>query len=166
MKLLSVVILGSLAAANGSAAGPSDFKAFMKAMVPKIQKAFATKDVAFFDSIAAPDFVDKSLGQTLGRRQAMKEMKAEMGSVKSMKLDMKLVSAEASGGIGRAVTAGNATFTTKPGKGGKSHVMSMRFIERQTWVRSGSTWKLKVLDETMSDGKMDGKPMRQGGAGH
>jgi len=164
MKHLSVLAFGMLLAASGSAA-QSDFKTFIKAMVPKVEKAFATKDYGFFDSVAAPDYVNKEMGQTLNRKQAMDEMKVSMAMTKSMKINLNLVSADASGGTGHAVLTGSASFVSKPDKSGKSHVMSAQFTEHQTWVRTGSKWKLKVQEDTFSNMTQDGKPMKPGKGG-
>jgi hypothetical protein len=165
MKYSSLIVLGAVLAATSSAAAQSDFKAAMQAMIPKVEKAFETKNMAYFEAIAAPDFVDKSMGQTLNRKQAMAEMKMQVNMTQSMKMHMKLVSAQASGSTGHAVLTGSASFTMKPGKDGKAHTMTTQFTEHQTWVRSGSGWKLKVLDEAMSNTKMDGKAMPKGAGG-
>jgi len=165
MKLVLAMAMGALTLGVASAKSNSDFNSFMKAMVPKVEKAFTSKDAAFFDSISSADFVDISMGQKLNQKQAMDEMKTSFKATKSMKMTMKLMNTKVSGNTGTAVVSGTATFAMPPGKDGKAHVMAMNFTENQTWVRTGSTWKLKVLEEKMNGGTMDGKPMPKGPGG-
>ena len=42
----------------------SDFKKFTASILPKVEKAFNTKDVSYFKSISTADFSETRMGQT------------------------------------------------------------------------------------------------------
>lgn len=129
-------------------------------MMPKLVRAFETKDVAFFDRISTADFTEKYMGRTMTKKEAMAQMKTEMASVKAIKCSFKILSAKVMGNTGIAMTAGHMTMTSKPMGKEKSHKMVMDMWEKETWVRSGNGWKIKSLEEAKPMKMMvDGKPM-------
>jgi hypothetical protein len=171
MKRILGIVLGAAMCASAFAGDANaDFAKFAKEMAPRAKRAFEAKNVKFFESTAAPDFVDKMMGQPMTRKQSMAEMKRMFDESKSIKADLKVLSTKASGNTGVAMTFGHMTIITKPTKQDpKSHKLVMDMWLKETWVRSGKTWKMKMI-ETAKPMKMmmDGKPMdpsQMGGGG-
>lgn len=128
--------------------------------MPKIVKALETGDMAFFDSISTADFTEKSMGRTMTKKQSMTRMKTEMAGIKTLKCSFKILSAKVMGNTGVAMTTGHMTMTTKPTAKQKSNAIVVDVWEKETWVRSGTGWKIKMLEEA-KPAKMtvDGKPV-------
>jgi len=166
MKRLTLWILGGAMLSSFAAARDTDseFKAFMKATIPKLEKAFDTMDLGFFDKISTADFTDKANGQQTKKAEMLAQMKQQFAMTKTLKSNFKLLSTKASGNTGVAMTWAKATMTTKPQGKEKSHTMVVEMWEKQTWVRDGKSWKIKLLEATKPvKMTMDGKPSKMGG---
>ena len=101
------------------------------------------------------------------RSDAMMQMKSQFAMSQSMRTHFTLVSAKASGDTGVATVSGAATITMKPGKDGKAHTVSIQMQEKETWIKSGGGWKIKMLEviKPPQVTAMDGRPMSMGGPG-
>jgi hypothetical protein len=165
LVLLGAVALASFAVADAN----SDFAKFAKEMAPRAKRAFETRNAKFFETTSAPDFVDKMMGQPMTKKQSMAEMKRMFDECKSIKADLKVLSTKASGNTGVAMTFGHMTMITKPSKQDpKSHKIVMDMWLKETWIRSGKTWKMKMIESAKPmKMTMDGKPFdpSQGGGG-
>ncbi len=163
MKRIITILAGSAVICSLALARDesSEFKKFMAATLPKAKKAFNSKDLKFFETTAAPDFVEKSMGKTVNRQQSMANMKQMFAGAKSMNCWFELQSASAKGGVGIAMTHSRMTAIMNPMKKGdkKTHAMKGEGWTKMTWVKMGKTWKLKMIEDAKpSKMTMDGKP--------
>ena len=124
----------------------SEFKGYMAGMMPKFDRAFNRKDTKFFDRVEAPDFCQRVGGKIVSKPDAMKNMKFSFEQSASMKSRFRLLSARVSGGTGIAMVSNLLTTVSKPSKVEKSHTLVYEMPEEETWVRSGSGWKMKVQE--------------------
>lgn len=169
-RLLALISIFAIAATSAMAKDANaDFKKYVAGMIPRIARALETTDIKFFDSISTPDFTEVEGGKTYNKADALNEMKTMKATVKSTKCSMTLTSAKVVGDKGISETYGSFHTVMKPDKTGKSHTMDVEFWSKQTWVKSGSGWKMQKLEDTKpSKMKMDGKPMdmsKMGGGG-
>ena len=162
MRRIAVLACAAIVCAGAySRDANSDFKMFLMKLLPKAKRAFETKDVGFFDKMSTADFSESMGDKTSTKAQSMAEMKRWFGMSSNIKCSFKLLSAKADGSMGTATFADHMTFNMKPQKkGDKMHKVVMDMWEKQTWVRSGKGWKLKMIGQ-MKPMKMwmDGKPM-------
>lgn len=161
MKRLTLLILGSAMICSVAAArdADSEFKAFMKALLPRLEKAFETKNVKFFEDISTADFQDKMGPQKMTKAQSMAEMRRQFKTMKSMDCSFKLVSTKVTGNTAVSLTHSKATMITLPEGNEKSHVMKAEMWEKETWVKVGKTWKIRILEQAKPMKMwMDGKP--------
>lgn len=79
-------ILGSAAFSRDANA---DFKAFTARLIPQVEKAFETKNTAFFDMISPADFTEKG---KYSKAQMMTEMKRVFTTSKDIKSSFRLLS--------------------------------------------------------------------------
>ena len=138
----------------------SDFKKFLVQLMPRLEKAFATKDASFFDKMTTPDFTEVMMGQTFTKAQSMANMKQQFQTVESCKAKFKVLSSKVVGNNGFSSARGRFVMIMKPmSKGDKKHTMEIDMKTKETWVRTPAGWKLKKLEE-LGKGKMlmDGKP--------
>ncbi len=131
-----------------SAASADEFGAFVKVNVPKIAKAIEKADANFFDAITTPDFTETTGGRVVRKARALVEMRLEFNMMKSASCKIDLLSAKSVGTSGTSLTHIKMSSVTKPGKDGKSHSMAIESWGQQTWVKKGTTWKLKSIVET------------------
>src|SRR6188474_2373298 len=130
--LLATSALATLATARDA---NSDFRTFLNRLLPKLEKAFATRDAKFFDNISTSDFTETMMGQTFTKAQSMAQMKQQFKTVESCKAKFKILSAKVQGGNGLATAAGHFVMVMKPmAKGDKKHTMVMDMKTKETWV--------------------------------
>ncbi len=139
----------------------SDFKKFMTSMIPKVEKAFKTGDLKFFEDISTADFTEKEMGKTYTKAESMAQMKQGLAMGKPSEVKFKLMSSKVMGNTATAVTSGHMVMMMKAQKPkDKAHRMVMDMWEKQTWVKDGKAWKIKMIEEAKpSKMTMDGKPM-------
>lgn len=138
----------------------SDFKKFLVQFFPKLEKAFAKMDAAFFDKVTTPDFTETMMGQTMTKQQSLANMKQQSQMMESCKAKFKLLSAKVVNGKGIAASKGSFVMVMKPmSQGAAKQTMTIDMQTQETWVRSGGTWKLQRLVEVgKSKMTMNGKP--------
>jgi hypothetical protein len=161
MKRTMMIGLAAMAAASAfSYDATKDFKSFLMRTMPKVEKAFLKGDTTFFDKISTDDFTDTEMGQTMNKKQSMAQMKQGMAMMKPSVCDLKLLSCSVKGGVGMAQTMMHMVATMMPmKKGDKAHKMVMDMWENETWVKSGSGWKIqKIAQAKPMKMTMDGKP--------
>ena len=152
----AAVVVGSAFAHDANA----DFKKFLTGMLPKVVKAFETKNVKFFDSISTADFTETEMGKTMNKAESMAGMSQMFKSAKTIKCSFKLDSSSVKGDTGTAMTSGRMTAIMNPTKPkGKPSTMVADMWMKETWVKDGKGWKIKHIDEAKpSKMTMDGKP--------
>jgi hypothetical protein len=142
-----------------------DFKKFIAAEELQMAQSFNRKDTKVYESALAADFkdTDKVKGQTYNKQQSLAQMKQVFTVAKSIKCSIKVVSAKAQGNTGIAVTAAHVVLVMNPmDSSGKAHTMVMDELQKETWVRVGKTWKLKMAEDVKPvKMTMDGKPIKQ-----
>jgi hypothetical protein len=142
-----------------------DFKKFLMATKPKVEKAFANKDLSFFEKSSTDDFSESHGGQNMNKKDSMASLKQFFGMAKSISCKYDLVSASAKGNTGNAVMHSKMTAMIAPmAMKGKAKAKAQKWVmeswESQVWVKSGKTWKLKTLgDAKPMKMSVDGKSM-------
>lgn len=161
-RFLTSALTAALAAGTFAKDANSDFHSFMLRMLPKIEQAFAAKNADFFSTISTPDFTETMGDTTMTGKQSIASMKQQFQMIDKMSCKFKLTSFSVQGNVGTAHTAGIATMTTKRQKPtDKPHTMVVHIWEKETWVRSGNTWKIKRLEqEKPPQTMMDGQPVK------
>jgi len=169
MKLIKPILVGSVFLTAIAFAGDAnaDFKKFMLAELPRVANAFNTKSIAYLDGVTTADFSEIDEGKTYNKAQSLSQMKDFYTMAKTVKATMKLLSSSVSGNTGTAMTSGHVVSSVKMDpKAKKYSTMVMDMWLKETWVRSGKSWKLKKL-ETAKPAKMtvDGKPFNSSKGG-
>ncbi len=163
MKRYLCLILAAGIAATAFATDPADkeFRAFYRTMLPRIAHAFETKDGNFFRMISAPGFTDSDGHRTLNAKESIGEIEAMFHVSQSIRCHFYSNGTKATGNTGVAMTFGHMDTIMKPEKpNAKPHRLSMDMWIKQTWIRSGNTWKLLKMEQSKpARMKMDGKPM-------
>lgn len=146
----------------------NEFRKFIAGMVPKATKAFASKDIAFFQKMTAADFSFKQYGRPVSpRKAALGELKMMFDSMKTIKVKDTVLSASAAANVGTVKIASYMIGVSKPTpQDKKARKVEMWSYTRETWTRTPEGWKLKMIEET-KPGKMtmDGKPYNPAGGG-
>ncbi len=162
MRRLAVLACAAMLSAGAfSRDANSDFKMFLKRLLPTVTRAFETKNAKFFESISTPDFSESMGGKTTTRAESMAQMKQWFGMASNIKCSFKLLSSKADATMGTATFSDHTSFNMRPmKKGDKMHRIVMDMTEKQTWVRSGKGWKIKMIEQAKPM-KMwqDGKPV-------
>jgi hypothetical protein len=161
MKQLLVIACGaSLMTSALAFDANSDFRKFAEGMLRKAENAFNTKNISFFEKSATADFTEKEMGRTVKRADALAEMKSMFSMAKSVNCKFKLLSTKASGNTGIIMTSGHCVMVMMPSKPkAKPSTMVVDMWEKETWVRDGKSWKIKMIEEAKpSKMTMDGKP--------
>jgi hypothetical protein len=129
-------------------------------MLPKLENAFHTKNAKFFATISTADFTEKGMGHTYTRKQSMAEMKSMFAQSESIQCSFKILSTMVTGEVGIATTSAHMVAIMKPmKKGDKSHRMVMDMVQKETFVRKGGGWKVKMIEDSKpTKMTMDGKP--------
>lgn len=155
-----ILMTAATAALFVSALAATDLKTFLLRETPKMEKAFMTGDVSYFEKISTKDFTMTEMGQTVDKKTSLDQMKQMNQMMKMKKIKTKLVSAVTKGNVGTAVTTMYAEATMAPmKKGDKSHKMVTEAFYTETWVRVGNGWKVqKIVATKPTKMLMDGKP--------
>ena len=137
----------------------ADFKKFATGMIPKVEKAFAKKDIAFFTAMSTADFTIVDAGTEGQKKEAMAGLKGFFDAAKTIKATFKIKSSKSDGKTATLVLSNHTVATMKPqAEGAKSSQMTVDAIETQTWVKTSVGWRLKRLVRSEAKMTMDGKP--------
>ena len=161
MTLLAVVALAAVALGQTK----KEFEAFLSVMEPKAAKAFANKDVKFFEGIAAKEFTYQDhMGKTENLKDSMAGMGQMFGMADKVKMFYKRGAVTLKGSTGTVEYNSTYHITLKPGPDKKVHVMTVKGKTRETWKKMGATWKVvNITDTAAPEMLMDGKPVGGGG---
>jgi hypothetical protein len=157
-----VVCLAALECAAFASDSTASFKKFLVATEKKVAQAIQQKNVAYFEGITTPDYKDKSPHGTTTKAQTVAQMKQMFATCQSIKATIKIVATKVTGTTGTASVAGHIVFVSSKLFGdNKAHTFTIDEVENETWVRTGSTWKLKLTVENDSGNMtVDGKPIK------
>ncbi len=153
-----VVVLGSLMAMAATSAlaqqAPKDIQAFYT----KIEKAFNAEDVKTIMACGTKDFKFKQKNGPATDAKATGEMlKAQFDAPGKMKTTMKIESCKVTGNT--ATVVGTMNMAGKmPGPDGKPHEMTGWSKTKDSLVKEGGQWKIKLIDTLEEKMTMDGKP--------
>lgn len=159
MKKLLIVSIASACAFAMAFDATSDFKKYMAEMKPKVEKAFATKDIKFFEENTTSDFTETMNGKKTTKKESMKGLKDFFAMCKSIKTSMKVMSCSVKGSSATATISSHLVAVMNPmQKGGKPMTIVMDSTEKQIFEKTGTSWKLKALEQVKVKGTLDGKP--------
>ena len=161
MKRTLTMIAGLACIANVLAKDTtSELKSYLRTMKPALEKAFAKKDLKYFDVNMTSDFVYTSGKVTDNKKQCLAAMKQLFAMGSSMNASVRLISAKATDGNGVAVIQQKlSSVMVSPQEKGQKHTMVSDSQIRMTMVKQGKTWIMKKLEDVVPP-KMtiDGKP--------
>lgn len=156
----TLLLTACVAGLIGQALAADDLKTFLMKDMPKMEKAFLTGDVSYFDKASTADFTMTEMGRTMTKKESLQQM-AEMNKMYKMtKVKVKILSAVTKGNKGTAKTTMHTEMVSLPAKkGDKTHVITTESYYTETYVRVGNSWKIQKIVPT-KPGKMlmDGKP--------
>ncbi|MFI5384893.1 MAG: hypothetical protein ACHQ50_02125, partial [Fimbriimonadales bacterium] len=114
MKRTIFILAGAMLCASAWCGdADSEFKNFMKAMLPKVEKAFLKGDIKFFEDISTADFTESEGGKTLTKAESMEEMKKGLAMGKTTACKFNILSTKVKGETAIAMTSGHFAMTTK-----------------------------------------------------
>lgn len=157
-RIIAAALVGVMAVV-AIADETADFKKWYAAQMPNAVKAFKTKNLKYFEACSTADFVYMMGGQKQNKKQAMAGMQQMFSMAETIDAKFAVKTLKANGG--KAVVEMTSTYklNMKPGPDKKKHVLDVTSHERETWVKKGNTWMLKMMEEVKpSTYKMDGKP--------
>ena len=137
----------------------ADVRAELQKEYDRYIKAYKSHDLKTLDAMATPDFKMKMGNTVMDRTQAMAMMKQEFASMPK--------GGEATVKVGKITTKGNTVIAVSTGsfknkmKGpdGKWHQMAGSGKSRETFVKTPSGWKIKLVEQLSMSMTMDGKPV-------
>jgi hypothetical protein len=138
----------------------------LQANYDRISAAFRAHKPEVMDSMLAPDAtITTPNHQTWNRARIISDFGRQSAMMKDATWQRKVVSVTVHKNEAVATVKGNfhGSFT---GQDGKPHVFDLDSLTVDTWVRSGSAWKLKHADTRDLKPKIDGKAPPPGMRGH
>ena len=165
MKKLLTLTLVAVVAATGFAQTQKEFVAHLVKMETAATKAFEKMDLKWFENASSTDFTYTAHdGTKSNKKTSMAGMSQMFGMATKLKVFQKRGDVSLKGSTGTAVYDGSYHITMKPGTDKKTHVMTIKGKTKETWKKSGSTWKLtNITDIGPQTYLMDGKPFNGGG---
>jgi hypothetical protein len=162
MKFRSVFVatLGfGMAALSLADDAANDLRAFLNRFEPQVVKAFAKKDIKFFERISTSDFkyVDsnKVAQEKKAALEGMKQFFA-MSSAIHVKFNRGKIAAKGNSG---SVDYHSIFTSDVKGPDGKNHKMRMETWTTETYRKVKSAWLVAKIQETKpAKISMDGKP--------
>jgi hypothetical protein len=154
-----IAVCGLAAAHAGDA--KAEFAKWYKAGIPKLERAFETKDIRFFDSVASTGFTYKAFtGEVQKRTDALaglKQMFAMMDTI-DCKFTMGKVSVKGTKATVDATSKFRCTMQNPQTK--KTHKLDTTTYERQSWVKQGGKWMISgIVEYKKPIVLLDGKPV-------
>ncbi len=137
----------------------AEFKLAMAKEKVAVEAAFGKKDIGWFEKNCTADFSYVSGKEKTDRKGALAGMKQLFSMCKTLKADMKLVSARATDGNGIAVVEQTLNGKMIYPNDKKVHTMKSVSTIRMTMVKKGSSWIMKKLEDVKPPTMLiDGKP--------
>jgi ketosteroid isomerase-like protein len=125
----------------------------------KLAAAFKSKNANAVMALGTPDFSMKERNGVVSDAKASTEgIKQMFAMVKSFnRVDMKIHKLAVKGNQAVATTTYVYDSQTPPDPKGKSHRMVSKGLTKDTWVKAGSTWKVRSVEMLKDEMTMDGK---------
>jgi len=157
ISLLSILAVG-LASALVRADAEEKIRKELKANYGKIVKGFKKNDPAVWEGFLVPDFKLKLFnGSVQDRRWVVDYVRNNAKTFKVLKLSMVIKELKIEGDEATAVVEqkSSRTFNDEQGNG---HRLDVGALQRETWTKTPSGWKLKSVEEwkvlyLLKDGK-------------
>jgi ketosteroid isomerase-like protein len=132
----------------------------LEAQYAKLATAFKKKNVNGVMAIGTSDFSMKEPNGTVSDAKASAEgIKQMFAGVKSFnKVEMKIQKLTVKGNQAVATSTYLYDSQTPAPPKGKSHRMVQKGLSKDTWVKAGNTWKVRVVEMLNGEMSMDGKP--------
>jgi len=144
---LLVIGIGGLVAAQAGDL-KSEFTKWYKAGIPKLEKAFETKNIQFFESVATKGFTYRSFsGQVEQRAGAMAGLKQMFQMMNTIDCSFTMGKVSVKGSTATVEATGKFKCTMKDPQTSKSHKLDTTTYERQTWVKQGGKWMISGIVE-------------------
>jgi ketosteroid isomerase-like protein len=163
-------LMAAVLLAVGAVTAHADDAAVRKALqanYDKISAAFKAADPSVMDSMLAPDAtLTTPDGKTWDRAKIISDMGRQSKMMKDARWNRTVTSVEVH--KNEAVATVHGTFHGQfNGRDGKPHIFDLKSLTIDTWIKSGSAWKLKHAGTKELNPTMDGKPLPPGmGGGH
>lgn len=163
-RALSCALVALLAAAS-FAQTKKEFETFLSKKEASIGKAFADKNIKWFEDAAAPEFAYTDFhGKVEKRKEAVAAIAQGFAMADKIKMFSKRGAVTLNGVIGTVEYVVTYHYTLMPGTDKKVHVITMKGSTQETWKKMGATWKItKILELSEGTVLMDGKPMADAG---
>jgi hypothetical protein len=164
IRAISLIALVTLTAlATTAFADDAKLKARMVEHFKRGERIFNTKDAKALEAVLAPDVVFVQKGKSIGRKEALVNMRQFFGMMKTLNAKFTVLKATQKGSD--IVTTVNYTFSglmTDP-QAKKDHKMVNTGTARYTWAQTKKGLMMKRLENLSEKMTMDGKPMPSGG---
>lgn len=159
MKALALLTLTlSLTAASHADSLRTQVEASNKAIHKAMMKKDFTELAKVMRAAVTSDFKYVEAGNTMNFDQMMSNMKAGLGSLKTVTTARSVILNLKSTGTKATGTTTHTMGGTMVGPDKKSHVMAFMGTSNDSYVKRGSSWKLSKMVWTANTMTMDGKP--------
>lgn len=158
-------LMAALILLVAAASHAEDVAATMKAAYAAMDRAAAKKDVPSMMRYFADDFTYKPKnGPAMSRQQAQQQLEGQFKMAKKLVPRSTVQSVKVSGN--QAVVSADQVvrIVVANPQAKKDVTIDVSSQTRDTWVKSGATWKLKKIETVKETMKIDGKTMPEPGA--
>jgi hypothetical protein len=157
ISLASILAIG-IASVLVRADAQEKIRKELKANYAKIEKGFKKNDPAVWEGFLVPDFTLKLFnGSVQDRRWVVDYVRNNAKTFKVLKLSMVIKELKIEGDEVTAVVEQKSSRTFNDEQG-KTHRLDVGALQRETWTKTPSGWKLKSVQEwkvlyLLKDGK-------------
>lgn len=166
MRLQFITILAALGILAAVAPAQGERKA-MEDMEKAFEKAIRTKDLSWFEKVAAPDYHETGVdGKVVNRSQSIAMMKQQFASGgKVTKMDAKIVKVTTKGKTTVALLNMVMEMSMTMPNAKKPSVIKSSMTYEETWTNNKGVWHIHHLKSLKESATLDGKPMPKGAMG-
>ncbi len=161
-----VALLGGSCLAPAMADATADAKKEIQALYDKMDVAAAKKDVKGMTASLDPNYVAIS---AQGQKMTLQQMKGQLTQIMTMLKEIKTKTVILKIALkGKTATVNTKQSLTSNGTNPQSQQamkLEVRDTSTNTWVKSGTTWKLKETKSLSSKQFLNGKPIQMPGGG-
>lgn len=170
MKCVSLILTAaSLAVTAGAclADASADAKRSIQASTDKAMQLIVKHQYEGLAKLCTPDCKFTEAGQTMGLKESLATLKAEMAVTKDVKMSSTVLTCKVNGDTAECTSRDVMSAKVK-GPDKKWHTLNTDGTSRQTFVKKGGKWLMKsnasVTQKTLQDGKPF-NPAEQRGTG-
>jgi len=148
----------------------ADDKKEIEAGYKKLENAIISRSVDGVMSVGTPDFSMKMGGMVMSAQQVKSQMKMNFDMMKTApKFTMTIRTMDIKKNSAEVLSTGimSADIVDTPGmfgKKGSKHKLTDEQTSKDTWVKTGNSWKMKVTETVSEKMTLDGKPYNPAGA--